>query len=325
MTTSLANSIISASLQTAISDLRTKVGDVSQEAVTGFYKDLTVQLNGDIGQAQLLQKSLDDIELDRELLTIRQTRVNVAQSRLTDIDTATRSIANDVRVAVSLENNFSLQVASEEANTILEGMFTSLSVRIGQRFLFSGDTTDQPPLADASTLLSDIRTIADNATDAADFEAQLDTYFDDPAGGFNTNIYLGSDTNSDPDAITASDPALKTIMRGLATLALAHPNSGAALINSSDAMITKGADYVDAGFTQLTLTQAEIGRIDSQIEKDLDNLSSDKVIIAASFTQLTVRDQYEAASELKLLENNLEAAYLLTSRLSSLNLLNYIR
>lgn len=325
MTTALTTTILNASLNTAIGDMRSKIGNVSQEAVTGFYKDLTLKLDGDIGQAQLAKKAVDDITLDRELLTIRKTRVNITQNRLSDIDTASRNIANDARVAVNMENRFAIKASAQEAKIILEGVFSSLSVRVGQRYLFSGDATDKPPLADADTLLGDLRTIANTAIDAADFETQLDTYFTDPGGGFRTNIYLGSQNTSDPDAITALDPALTTLMRGLATLALAHPDTGSALVSGTDALITNASGTIDAGFAQLTLTQADMGRIDNRIQKDLDNLSNQEVILTANYSQLTVRDQFEAASELKLLESNLEAAYLLTSRLSSLSLINYIR
>jgi len=47
--------------------------------------------------------------------------------------------------------------------------------------------------------------------------------------------------------------------------------------------------------------------------------------MSATFNRLTARDQYEAATELRELERNLEASYLLTSRLSNLSLLNYLR
>jgi flagellar hook-associated protein 3 FlgL len=48
-------------------------------------------------------------------------------------------------------------------------------------------------------------------------------------------------------------------------------------------------------------------------------------VLSAAFNSLTGRDQYEAVTELEQLETNLEAAYLVTTRLSNLTLLNFIR
>ena len=325
MKISEANSSLSAVLQNSISDMRDQISDTSKEVVTGFHSDLTLHLDGKIGQAQLSKKAVDDIALDRELLTIRQTRIGIAQQQLENVADASGTLANDARVAISMESNFSLETAGQEAEASLERIFSSLSVRVGQRFLFAGDATDRPPLAEASELLEDLSQIAQTATDATDFETQLDTYFNDPAGGWQTNIYLGSENVSDPDSISATDPALTDLVRGLSVLALARPSLNTPILSTDDALIQSAADLIDEGNTELTLTRAELGRIENRITGELTDLDTEETILSAAFAELAVRDQYEAAAELQLLETNLEAAYLLTSKLANLSILNYIR
>ena len=50
----------------------------------------------------------------------------------------------------------------------------------------------------------------------------------------------------------------------------------------------------------------------------------EETLLNQAFTDLVGKDQFEAAAQLRELEANLEASYLLTSRLSNLSLLNFL-
>ncbi len=82
---------------------------------------------------------------------------------------------------------------------------------------------------------------------------------------------------------------------------------------------------LDRGRTLLVDVEASIGIRQDSLLSELDLLGREKVLLTSSFQDLTGKDQYEAATQLKELEANLEASYLLTSRLSNLSLLNYLR
>jgi flagellar hook-associated protein 3 FlgL len=65
--------------------------------------------------------------------------------------------------------------------------------------------------------------------------------------------------------------------------------------------------------------------VQEQLSVQKESLDIEETIFTSAFNALTARDQYEAAGALKDLESSLEASYLLTTRLASLSLLNFLR
>ena len=170
-----------------------------------------------------------------------------------------------------------------------------------------------------------MRTIAAGAVDAADFATQMDAYFNTPGSGWQANVYTGTPTSSDPAGVTGMDPAITQSLSGLAVLALAGSDETIALLNGKSETLLAATDTLAAGQAALTNVRAERGIQQKQISDQQEYLSLEKTILNQAFNQMTGRDQYEAASELKQLETALDAAYTLTARLSNLSLLNYLR
>ena len=53
-------------------------------------------------------------------------------------------------------------------------------------------------------------------------------------------------------------------------------------------------------------------------------LENEQTLLNQAFIDLAGKDQFEAAAQLRELEANLEASYLLTTRLSNLSILNFL-
>ena len=325
MPSPISNSIISTVLSPTISNMRDRLDVASKESVTGQHSDVTQHLEGRVGKAMVAQKALDDLTLQREHLSLRGTRLEVAQKQLEFVQTTSSGLAVQLNTAISSEDARAQSLVASDAETSLNQIFASLNARHGERFLFSGDATATNPLGSVETLLDDIRQIAINAPDDATFATDLDTYFNDPTGGWRQTIYQGSDNISDPDAVSANDPAIRQLIKGLAVVAIAQPDSGIPLFDTSDAPLLAASYDILSGETNLTNLRAEIGLIQEQVERKVDSLDVEETILTQAFNSLTARDQYEAATEVKLLEANLQAAYVLTSRISDLSLLNYLR
>jgi flagellar hook-associated protein 3 FlgL len=109
-------------------------------------------------------------------------------------------------------------------------------------------------------------------------------------------------------------------------MALADPiDNPPVLLSLNPDLVDAAADRVSSGTVTLTNVRSELGVKQEQIRTDQKLLDIEETIVTTAFNSLTSRDQYEAASALKILESNLEASYLLTSRLASLSLLNFLR
>lgn len=319
------NSIVSAAFSQNIADMRARATIVAEESVTGQYSDLTKHLGGRIGDAMIGQKALADIENQRSQLGIREARLDITQKSLSGIQTRISGLEVQMLSALSIGDIAGKDIAARDAKAALSDVFSALNVRHGERFLFSGDETATQPFSDTSQLLSDVRQIALTATDPADFDAQLDNYFQSPTGGWQTSIYRGAMAASDADSVLATDPALVEVISGLAVMAISGTPDGLTLLSQNPEIVRSGAERVGIGSTALVNLRADVGIVQERVAKEQQGLDTEETILNSVYNQMVGRDQYDAASELKQLEAGLESAYLLTSRLSNLNLLNFLR
>jgi flagellar hook-associated protein 3 FlgL len=325
MRLTLPVTLLSSGLNETVTRLRERIDTTSEEAVTGQYKDLTAHLSGRIGQAMLSQKAIDDVANERTQLTLKASRLDIIQQSLTAVDDNIGQLGVRMKAALGSEDYTAREAVVRDAQAALASTFSTLNTRHGERYLFSGDATNTKPFADVDSFLDDVRSMAASATNATDFATQMDAYFNTSGSGWQANIYSGTSDTSDPASVTGTDPAITKTVWGLAVLALAGSDETLALLNGNSDALIQAADTLAEGQAALTNVRAERGIIQAQIESSKDALDLEETVLTQSFNQMTTRDQYEAASELKQLETGLEAAYTLTARLSNLSLLNYMR
>lgn len=325
MRLSLPVTLLSSGLNETVHQIRDRMDVTSQEAVTGRYSDLTAHLSGRIGKAMLSQKALDDITNERTQLTLKGGRLDVIQSSLTSIHDDISGLGIRMQAALGSEDFTARETVVRDARAALNQTFATLNTRLGERYLFAGDATSTKPFGDVETFLSDIRSMAAGASDAADFATQLDAYFNTPGSGWQANVYAGTDTASDPAGVTGMDPAITQIVSGLAVLALSGTDETLPLLDGKSDAVLAATDTLAAGQAELTNVRAERGIMQSQNQKAQDALNLEETTLTTYFNQMTARDQYEAASELTQLQTSLEASYTLTARLANLSLLNYMR
>ncbi len=178
---------------------------------------------------------------------------------------------------------------------------------------------------------ADVIAAADTTTALAD----IDFYFNDPAGGFATTRYLGSANDAPPVEISddmrldyaprADNGALRTMLQGLAIAAVAV--EGAFAGDDQDEL----ALYAGAGQTVLAARQgvidlrADLGVSEQRLEEAHARGNAETQMLQRAWNDIASRDPYEAASEFEALQGQLEAIYVVTSRLSQLSLVNFLR
>lgn len=318
-------SLVTPHLSDAISNMRQRISQTSQEAVTGRHADLARHLDGQVGRAMISQKAVDDIAQQRSILSLRETRLDLAQRSLTAVQDVSSGIAIALESAIGMGDTARRGLVARDAEAALGQAFSALNARHGERYLFAGDATASRPFAGPGALIADIRAIAGASASSADFDAAVAAYFDDPAGPWQQGIYGGTAAASDPDSVTAIDPAITAIVSGLAVISLAGPDEGIAVFDADASAFHSAASRLSSGETALTRLRSDRGAVQQEISNRQSALDLEETILTRSFNALTARDQYEAASELRELEANLEASYLLTARLSNLSLLNFLR
>lgn len=324
MTTGLVSTLLSAQLHQTVVTLRNDISDTSLEAVTGRHKDMTSHLNGRIGDGMLSQKAVDDIEREQRQLQTRASRLEFTQRSLESIQEAGSNIGTRVIGAAAVDNFDDIELEGKNARSALEKVFSALSARFGQRQLFSGDATSTGPVNTVDEMMTDIEALRDAAVTGTDLQASLDTYFEDPAGGWQTDIYNGTTTSSDPDSVLAIDPAITAMVKNLATIALAADTADNPVLTGESSVVADAAAGVVNATDMLIDLRVITGNKQEQVAIRQQNLVTESTILSEAFNELTYRDQFAAVSELRQMETALEASYLLTSRLSNLNLTNFL-
>jgi len=332
MTNINAPDIVSfARLSRAVADLKSRADTARAESVTGRREDVTAATNGDVGSAHLLKKAVEDAQGYQELLKLSRNRAQRVQSSLSGLGGDAVRIGTEALAASGRDDSYALNTLAADARVAIFNVFSVLNVTEGGRALFSGDASDRQPFGDPEILLADVNAIVAGATDAADAEAQLDAYFNDAAGGFLTTIYQGGANKVAPVEIapgvridvsaTAADQPIRDLLRGLVGIA----TQNAATFTDAKTFLENSAAAALAADGDITELRGVIGVGEAQISAAIERYGAEETVLTALFNEKTARDQYEAATELQLLETQLEASYLLTSRLSRLTIANFIR
>ena len=324
MSTISLTGLLNVTVTNNIAGLRSQIEDRAEESTTGIQADLVAHLRGRVDQALVGEQAIRDNADDQTRLGLREIRLALVDSTLTSVRDLTEGLQLNMLSAIGTGERETQDLVATEAATTLDDVLSRLGARNGERFLFSGDATATRPFADSSVLLDDIRAISAAAVDADDFAAQVDTYFDDPAGGFQTNFYQGAQSASDPDGVVANDSGFRDVLQGLAILALSHSGGGVPYAQAEAPAMTEALDRLARGRTTMVDIQASVGMRRTSIADEQSLLEREETLLTQAFTDLAGKDQYEAATQLRELEANLEASYLLTSRLSNLSILNFL-
>jgi flagellar hook-associated protein 3 FlgL len=313
------------SFQLEVQGLRERLASTGQEAALGRRPDPAATLGGAIGDAMLTRKALSDLETERGVLALRTAHLEQTGASLARLAEASEGMEARALSARELGTDGDRAVVAASARAALDSAFQALNVRVGERHLFSGDATDRAPLGEVAVMLADLSALASAATTSADLQNALDTYFNDPAGGFATRIYQGTPTASDPDAVTASDPAITGLIRGLAVIALSTPGEGPALIIGTDNVLGTEARSFSSARDALTGRRADLGLIAQGVDTRRDQTGMEEILLSQTLNGMTTRDPFAVASELQAFQTQLEASYLVTARLVGLSLVNFLR
>ncbi len=315
--------------------IKARLDIASQEAVTGLKADLTEATGGRTGNAHLLSKALNDIEQGSRINAMSTSRLDMISQGISGARNAMDGIDTRAIVALNSEGTAALQNIAEAAKANLNSVLSSLQSKQGTRNLFSGNAPDTPPFASVDTLLDDVRAIMTTSGGPADITAALDTYFNSPDGGFQTDFYTGGTGNPPPmqigdgEAINleirGDNQSIKDTLRGLAVMATAETSGYAIGSTEFGEIFSDGIAATTKGTSGFIALEGNMGILSEVLEKSSRRNQFESLSLNAAYQSLVGRDQFEAAAELKQLEVQLESSYIITSRLSDLSLTNYLR
>tara|TARA_R100000789_G_C3016549_1_gene152536 strand:- start:1969 stop:2445 length:477 start_codon:yes stop_codon:yes gene_type:complete len=156
-----------------------------------------------------------------------------------------------------------------------------------------------------------------------------------PNHNFENTFYNGAPTGNPPltsrtsetqtltQGAQANDPAIRDLMRGLAMLSAVNP-SDIPDEAARDAWLTEARSAIGAGLEGLTDLETQTGLKRAQLADTISAQESRALFLDAEVMNLEGVDQYDAATRLTQLQNQLDSSFAVTARLSRLSFLNYL-
>lgn len=228
-----------------------------------------------------------------------------------------------------------LQLRLADGADRFEQAIGALNTRFAGRSLFSADAPDATPLISADSMMVELRALVSGAPDAATAVADVNAWFTDPGGGYETLAWQGG-TGTAPavligegqtaeTGVTALDPALREVLAGLALAALASEQVPAFAEREQRAFVTASAQQILTAEAGLIDLRARLGAEEARIEDAQVTAEATRSSLQIEYGRLVEADPYETATELEAVTLRLESLYILTARLSRLSLAEYLR
>ena len=315
--------------------LNAELQRLTTELSTGRLAEPRTGASGDLGPLAGLQRSMSALDSYR-LATIEAGLIaSSAQASLGRIAEDAQALSGDLLVVQGTPQPAFLSSVGTEARQKFNAALDTLNTTVAGRSVFAGQAFSGPAVADAATVLADISAAiaTAGATTAADIVTVVDTWFA-PGGGFETTSYLGSadaaptrigqDQTVEP-APLATDAGIAGTLSGIALAALLDGNLISAPPDERAGVAVLAGERLLASSADIVALRAELGTTEEEIDQRGAIIQAERSGYEIALNDLVAADPFETASDLRNVQSRLEALYLLSGRLSSLSLANYLR
>jgi len=330
----ISNLSSTSALKRQISTVRAQIDESGKRLASGHKNAGDLARTGSTNTVLSIDKELQLLGRYEQTSAVLKTSLNSQQLGLQKIRDTTFELSNNVLAALNGQAISAVRTQAANANKVLEVAVSTLNQSISGKSLFSGAAVDRAALVDATTIIEDVEALLNAAPDAATGLASVDFYFNDPAGGFATASYTGSQVNASDieigpgefvkQDVRADSQAIKDTIQNVSVMAAvsngafgASPADQKILLNDSTARMLKSND-------DLIKLQQTIGQREEQVENSEADKSASRTSLELLRTEFTNVDLFSESAFFQELQTQLETSYKVTVRLSSLSLSNFM-
>ena len=177
-------------------------------------------------------------------------------------------------------------------------------------------------LADVQRAISDLKAGFDDNAGITDHNFEQ-TFSNGAPSGNPPLTSRTSETQTLTQGVQANDPAMRDLMRGLAMLSAVDAGD-IADTEAREAWLTEARSAIGAGLDGLVDLETVTGLKRAQLQDTLAAQQSRGQFLDQETLKLEGADQYDAATRLTQLQNQLDSSFAVTARLSRLSFLNYL-
>lgn len=309
---------------------------LAEEATSGQVADVAGRVGGDYTALAGIDSSLDalashDLAASEAGLFAGslQSALGMVEDLATDLSPTLLSFATTTAPA-------HVDAAASDAREKLFATVGLLNTEVAGRHLLSGTATDRSPISGGQEILDALSGVVAGQTTVAGIDASIAAWFDAApgAGGFSDVIYQGSAaalapwpvgrSGSATIDVQATEPALRTTLRGLATAALVDQGLLAGDPAARADLTRRAGEILTGAATGLAELRADLGATEASIDTARTRNGAERSAFEIARTELLAADPYETASALSAVTTQIETLYTLTARLSHLSLTEYL-
>lgn len=334
---SIGDQARSFALSLASNRIKTTLATLTQEVASGQVADLGARLDGNT-------RALHDIETRIEIATQLRRNGSDAGGRLQavqDMFEGVRLITTQLGLGMA-SDPFSttpmvVQTRSAEAAQVFESVIQKLNGTHANRHLLAGEAPDIRPIAEPGQILDSLQALTAGMTTADDIATAIAAWFDAPAGGggYLDTAYFGTLGPAQRIAVgegsvvemgtTGASPAVRDILKGLATAALVDRGALAGNLAERHQLLSAAGRQMVSADSQILTEMGRVGLAQQTVEQASVTGTSTLNSLNRARSDIRGADPFETAAALTEVQNQLESLYAVTARLSKLKLVDYLR
>jgi flagellar hook-associated protein 3 FlgL len=318
-------------------DLRRQADRLAAEVTTGIRADKGAAVAGDHMTIAGIERALSVMQGYRTAGSEAATFTGTLQTVLTTARSAASAVATALISATTTTTATQVDALATDARQKFMQAVAALNTQIGDRYLLSGTATDARPISGGQNILDALTLAVAGQTTVTGVTSAITAWFDAApgGGGYLDTVYGGSATALAPFRIgpdtpsgtmpTAADPAIRDMLRGLATAALVAEGALAGDVQGRALLTRAAGQTLVAAEAGMVLMQAALGTAEAHIDDVRARQSAESSGLELARLALIGADPYAAASALEDVQTRIETLYTLTARMSRMHLADFLR
>jgi len=313
--------------------LKTFVQRMSSEMTSGQVSDPAAAVRGDFRPLIAIDASLKRIEGFRAATTEASGFTAAMQSALASVQEMTSQVIPALLTASNSAQPAHVNGVGIDAAQKFNSAVALFSTRMGDRAVFAGVETTGGALAAPEAILAALDAAVAGSTAAADVEAAVTAWFEDPLG-YATQAYMGgvplapvsvAPGETADISVTAADPTIRDTLKGLALAALLDRNVLASDTTERAKLAKLAASALMQTATARSDVAARVGSAEERIAEATSRNSAELLALKIARSGILGVDPYEATSALTDAQTKLETLYSVTARMARFSLVDFLR
>lgn len=315
--------------------LKADLTRLGQELTTGRRQEIGRSLAGDFGPIAAIERSLATLSAYKTANTETAGMLAAAQLALGNVQSMQQDLGPALLTAATAQDATLIGATAEDARQKFAAVISSLNMSVADKTMFGGAATDRPPLADADNMMDHLKSAVAAETTAAGVIVAVNTWFDDPAGGFQTLGYLGATSDIGPFSVAdgetaeisirADDPVIRGTLKSFALAGLIAEGVLPGLVEEQAGLMAEAAQGMLTDDGAVTDLRARLGAVEARVDGAQARNAAEAAAHELARVELIGVDPYEAATELEAVYAKIETLYTVTARIAGLRFTDFMK